>query len=108
MQNKFASSHVNAAYARLIQTLADQETPAFSMFPTADQFENAESFLKDIAHAVDELFYAVAVDASSNAQTVISCKDRIALVSDALDNSDLLADLRNEAEERREDEREVA
>lgn len=107
-RNKYASSHVNAAHARSIETHIKNPPPAFSLFPTPDQFEDAIQYLEALAHAFDEIAYAVAVDASGNSTIPFSTKDRVSIFSGALSESGLLSDLEEAGERLREDHLEAA
>lgn len=96
--NKHASDYINAAYLRLKAAVDAMEPPAFSLFPTSGQFEDAAKHLKDKwVSAVDDYIHALAREANSNARSNINTKDRIALLSNALHDSDLAADLESEA-----------
>ena len=102
--NKYASTYMNEAYKRLAAAVADMEPPAFTLFPTADQFEDAKQHVRDVAHLWDEYLSAVAVEANSNATININTKDRATLVSDAVHDSSLLDNLQEAADDLREGE----
>lgn len=102
--NKYASGYLNDAYQRMIAALQDAEVPAFTMYPTADQFEDAKQHARDLAVAVDGYLSALTVEANSNATININTKDRATLVSDAVHDSSLLDDLQEAADDLRESE----
>ena len=106
--NPHASAYLNSAYQRMLAQISDAQVPAFTIYPQADQFEYAKEQAEKIASALDEYFYALAVEANSHAQNIISTRDRISLVSDAIHDSSLLSDLQEAAERIREDELETA
>jgi hypothetical protein len=75
------------------------EPPAFSMYPSADEFQNAAELCKSkVVNAIDDFFFALANEANGVAQTFISYSDRTTLLSTALHDSGLIADLEEEAE----------
>ena len=102
-RNKYASDHVNAAHARLIETVVKNQPVAFTMFPTPDNFEDARDYLIALAHAFDDIAYQVASEANSNATMHVSYRDRASIFSNALSDSGLLSDLNEAAEQLRED-----
>ena len=106
--NKFASAYINQAYERMVALIQQTEVPAFTLYPTADQFECAKSHAQDIARAVDEYIFALANEAKSNSTTPISIADRASIVSNALHDSSLLDELQEAADAQREDELERA
>ena len=96
--NKFASHYLNGAYQRMLAAIQDMEPPAFSLFPTSDQFENAAEHLQaPWVSAIDDYLRAVVIEANSNARSNISAEDRICILSNAIHDSGLLGDLRAEA-----------
>lgn len=101
-RNKFATSHVNAAHARLIEAVIRNLPPAFDLHPTSEQFVDAKDFLGNIAAAFDNLIYDVMAEANINSPTRISTMDRITIVSDALHDADVFADLNIAADDLRE------
>ena len=100
-RNKFATSHVNAAHARLIEALINNPPPAFDISGKAADFEAAHDFLTTVAAACDDLVQQVMAEAKANARTTFT--PHIAVVSDALNDCDALSELTNEAEYLRED-----
>jgi hypothetical protein len=99
--NKFAADHVNAAAARLIATIIEHGTPAFSPAnPQPDEYDNAAETLRAVLRAVDDWAYAIAIDAADNARTSIEPRDYLSAASEAL--SGLIADLQQEADDLRE------
>src|SRR6185312_5617466 len=102
-RNKHADALLNAAHARLIEATVKNPPPAFALFPTADEFENAKDYLIALASALDDVAYQVASEANGNASFNINTKDRIAIFSNALHDSDLLSDLAEAGERLREE-----
>lgn len=104
--NEFAASHVNAACANLIAAVVKHGAPAFGMHPAPDEYDNAAETLRALARAFDDIIYSVAVEAADNARTKINRLEYLSIASDALNDSGLLSDLADEAEDLRETEME--
>lgn len=102
MNNPHASTYMIAAYSRLLSAVQAAQPPAFDIFPTAEQFENAKEHASDLARIVDDYLHSFAVEAASNSTMNVSTKDRISIVSDALNDSGLIGDLQEAADDLRE------
>lgn len=101
--NKYADPTLNTAYARLLAAVSEAEPPAFTIYPSADQFECARKHSEDLAAAFDQYMAALIADADRNT-SVPFAKRRHTIFSDALHDSDVPADLTRAAEDLRETE----
>ena len=102
-RNPYADTFVNAAVGNLIEALIKNQPPAFEyqLHPVVGSFDEAASYLKKLAYAFDLVVEKISREAGLIAPTTIS--ERSSIFSDALHDSDLLAELDDAAERVRED-----
>lgn len=102
-RNPNADTCVNTAHIRMIEALLRNKPPAFSASPAPEDFENARDYLAELARALDDIVYAVVRESAANSSpTRISFSDRHTVVTDALQDADIPAELSAEAEAVRE------
>lgn len=102
-RNPYASAYLNGAYDRLQAAIQIASPPCFTLCPTADQFEEAALHLGNLASAFDEYIHAFASEAQQAGAKIIT-DDMVALASNAVHDSNLIADMKDVAESLREDE----
>ena len=98
-RNPYASSHINAAHARLIEVLIKNPPPAFPLFSSPDNLEEANEYLWKIVHALDEVVENITGEADLRG-------DYSTIFADALHDNG--PDFNGTAADRREDAREQA
>jgi len=96
--NRHASAYLNGAYQRMLAAIQEMEPPSFDLCPTAEQFEEAAAHVRGRwVSAIDDYLHALAHEASCNSRSHINTTDRQSLLSDALHDDALAAELEREA-----------